>query len=83
MGSSKIFSLLDCLLFILATIERCTIQGTSISGAPYYEQMGTLEVVDMSIIQCLIGRVMAMDGRQTSIIDRTNTLQSSYYVAGE
>ncbi|KAJ4494886.1 hypothetical protein C8J55DRAFT_414995, partial [Lentinula edodes] len=83
LSAAEELGLLSETTFILAAIERCTIQGTSISGAPYYERMGTLEVVDMSVIQCLVGRVMAMDGRQTSIIDRTNTLQSSYYVAGE
>ncbi|KAJ3912076.1 hypothetical protein F5877DRAFT_93663 [Lentinula edodes] len=83
LSAAEELGLLSETTFILATIEQCTIQGTSISGAPYYERMGTLEVVDMSVIQCLVGRVMAMDGRQTFIIDRTNTLQSSYYVAGE
>ncbi|KAJ3931913.1 MAG: hypothetical protein NXY57DRAFT_1048699 [Lentinula lateritia] len=75
LSAAEELGLLSETTFILAAID--------ISGAPYYERMGTLEVVDMSVIQCLVGRIMAMDGRQTSIIDRTNTLQSSYYVAGE
>ncbi|KAJ3816566.1 hypothetical protein EV361DRAFT_802934 [Lentinula raphanica] len=69
--------------YILAAIERCKIIGTSVSGAPYYEQMGAIEVVDMSVVQCLVGRVVATDGKRTYIIDRTGTLQSSYYVTGE
>ncbi|KAJ3925902.1 MAG: hypothetical protein NXY57DRAFT_1051582 [Lentinula lateritia] len=75
LSAAEELGLLSETTFILAAID--------ISGAPYYEWMGTLEVVDMSVIQCLIGRIVAMDGKQTSIIDRTNTLQSSYYVAGE
>ncbi|KAJ3926292.1 MAG: hypothetical protein NXY57DRAFT_1051445 [Lentinula lateritia] len=69
--------------FILAAIERCSIQGTSTSEAPYYEQAGMLKVVDMSVVQCLVGRITAMNSKQIFIIDRTNTLQSSYYIAGE
>ncbi|KAJ3745231.1 hypothetical protein EV360DRAFT_57488 [Lentinula raphanica] len=44
--------------YILAAIQRCKIIGTSSSGAPYYEQMGAVKVVDMSVVQCLVGRVM-------------------------
>ncbi|KAF9058462.1 hypothetical protein BDP27DRAFT_1241042, partial [Rhodocollybia butyracea] len=69
--------------FVLAAIHRCQVQGTSHNGAAYYEQMGALEVVDMSAVQCLIGRIEAVNDMRKFVIDRTGTLQSSYYVTGE
>ncbi|KAF9070517.1 hypothetical protein BDP27DRAFT_1220576, partial [Rhodocollybia butyracea] len=69
--------------FVLAAIHRCQVQATSHSGAAYYEQMGALEVVDMSAVQCLIGRIEAVNDMRNFVIDRTGTLQSSYYVTGE
>ncbi|KAJ3716065.1 hypothetical protein C8R42DRAFT_698103 [Lentinula raphanica] len=70
-------------IFMLAAIQRCKMQGTTFIGAAHYEQIGAVEVVDIGVIQCLIGRICALDDRRTFIIDRSDSLQASYYIAGE
>ncbi|KIK53729.1 hypothetical protein GYMLUDRAFT_63600 [Collybiopsis luxurians FD-317 M1] len=70
-------------LFILAAIQKCKVVGSNARGVHYYEQMGGLEVVDITVVQCLVGRVKAVNDGRIFIIDRSDTLQASFYVPGE
>lgn len=68
---------------ILAAVKHCKITGQNHRGTPYYEDMGVLEVVDISVVQCLIGRVQAVNDMCYFIIDRSGALQELYFVPGE
>ncbi|THU85150.1 hypothetical protein K435DRAFT_686143 [Dendrothele bispora CBS 962.96] len=60
--------------FILAGIEQFNFS--------YYSKLAPLEVLDITCIQCLVGRVVAGPS-QWAIIDRSGTLERSYYVTSD
>ncbi|KAF5329111.1 hypothetical protein D9758_017948 [Tetrapyrgos nigripes] len=67
-------------MYFLAGIQVC--EGMTKKnglGMPYYKKLGRYEVVDMTCVQCLIGRVKAPDG-DWAIIDRSGTIQRAVYV---
>ncbi|THU95708.1 hypothetical protein K435DRAFT_895698, partial [Dendrothele bispora CBS 962.96] len=64
--------------FILAGIEQCIIDSTDSVNFSYYSKLAPLEVLDITCIQCLVGRVVAGPS-QWAIIDRSGTLERSYY----
>lgn len=67
---------------ILAGIQSCELdKQISALKMPLYSKMGRYEVVDMSCVQCLVGRVY--DGKRWAIIDRSGDLQRSFYVPDE
>ncbi|THU92539.1 hypothetical protein K435DRAFT_820462 [Dendrothele bispora CBS 962.96] len=68
--------------FILAGIEQCIIDSTDSVNFSYYSKLAPLEVLDITCIQCLVGRVVAGPS-QWAIIDRSGTLERSYYVASD
>jgi hypothetical protein len=52
----------------LAAIKQCDIESFNSLHTQYYSKFGPLEVVDMTCVQCLVGRVQA--GQRWAIIDR-------------
>ncbi|KAF5370298.1 hypothetical protein D9758_006954 [Tetrapyrgos nigripes] len=64
--------------FILAGIERCDVLFKDQMGFSYYANLKPLEVLDITTVQCLVGRVIA-GPTQWAIIDRSGTLERSYY----
>jgi hypothetical protein len=66
---------------ILAGIRQCEIDSTNSMGMSLYSKMGRFEVVDMTCVQCLVGRVQ--NNKRWAIIDRSCGLQRSYYAADE
>ena len=54
---------------ILAVIQSLKVMEIH-SGIPFYQDAGTVEVVDLNMVQCLVGRVE--DRGKYAIIDRTN-----------
>jgi hypothetical protein len=66
---------------ILAGIRQCVVTATNSMGMLFYAKMGPFEVVDMSCVMCLVGRIQT-DGRW-AIIDRSSGLQRSYYAADQ
>jgi hypothetical protein len=67
-------------VFILAGIQTCAdVHLGNGMEMPYYKKLGSYEVVDMSCIQCLVGRV-PLGQQQWAIIDRSGTIQRSIYV---
>ncbi|KAH6880950.1 hypothetical protein BKA70DRAFT_1391158 [Coprinopsis sp. MPI-PUGE-AT-0042] len=64
-----------CILFILAAIRGCVLTNKTIPGLDihFYANLGALEVVDITTIQALVGRVP--DGSHGwAIIDRSGNL---------
>ncbi|EIN05119.1 hypothetical protein PUNSTDRAFT_29607, partial [Punctularia strigosozonata HHB-11173 SS5] len=45
----------------------------------YYERTGRLEVVDVTAIQCLVGRIPVPTSNEWAIIDRSGTLARAVY----
>jgi hypothetical protein len=69
---------------ILALIDQCKAEQDHDYGnldLYSYKDMGPEEVVDMTCVQCLIGRVSS--GGKWVIIDRSGELQRAYYIPGE
>ena len=57
---------------ILAAIRICyNPQPKSENGIYYYSRDGHLEVVDITCVQCLVGRVK--DGNEWAIVDRSDS----------
>ncbi|KAF8912419.1 hypothetical protein CPB85DRAFT_1220282, partial [Mucidula mucida] len=46
---------------------------------PYYKKKGTYEIVNMTMVQCLVGRVQVKN-TLWAIIDRSGVLGGSFYV---
>lgn len=75
---------------ILAYIHTCKTKlhrlHASTEEIPYYSVMGAYKVVDISTLQCLVGRIpSASDIRPSSwaILDRSGSIERSFYVDGE
>lgn len=66
---------------ILAGIRQCEVDAINSMGMHFYSKMGRFEVVDMTCVQCLIGRVQ--NGNRWAIIDRSGGVQRSHYSAEE
>ncbi|KAJ7234807.1 hypothetical protein C8J57DRAFT_1574508 [Mycena rebaudengoi] len=69
----------------LAAIRNCKIDCANSLDMHYYRNAGRLEVVDMTCVQCLVGRVKTkVKGVDMwAIIDRSGTLARPYYNADE
>jgi len=67
--------------FILAAIEKCDVYAVNRLEMPVYEKMSAVEVVDITTVQCLVGRIQ--EGRRWTIIDRSGAISRSFYIPGE
>ena len=64
--------------FILAVIRTCDITETHRSlDIQYYTRDSTLDVLDITTIQCLVGRIRDRD--RWAIIDRSGALSRAIY----
>lgn len=68
-------------ILLMAGIRQCEVNATNSMGFSIYSNMGQFEVVDMTCVQCLVGRIP--NGKRWAIIDRTDTLQQSHYIIEE
>jgi hypothetical protein len=66
---------------ILAGIRQCEINATNSMETSFYSRKGRFEVVDITCVQCLIGRIQ--NGQRWAIIDRSDRLQQSQYAIEE
>ncbi|KAJ7017634.1 hypothetical protein C8F04DRAFT_1017428 [Mycena alexandri] len=64
---------------ILAAIQKCNVNSRDDLDIHYYQKEGSVEVVDVSSIQCLVGRMKTTDKRFWAIIDRSGNLARPYY----
>ena len=70
LAASKTLKLAQPTTLILAAIRACACPQLESNGVYYYDREGTLEVVDMKCVQCLVGRVS--DRSRWAIIDRSD-----------
>lgn len=67
---------------LLAVIRSCTIEASDDRlDLHFYKQLGRTEVVDLTTIQCVVGRVH--DRGRYAIIDRSGTLSRALYLEGD
>ncbi|KIJ64977.1 hypothetical protein HYDPIDRAFT_89555 [Hydnomerulius pinastri MD-312] len=72
----------DPAVHFLAAIETCEIERTREDlDIHYYTKLGALDMVDITCVQCLVGRVRV--GGQWALIDRSGDLARAIYAAGE
>ncbi|KAJ7784947.1 hypothetical protein DFH07DRAFT_864335 [Mycena maculata] len=64
---------------ILAAIQKCEIEAHNDLDMHYYCKDGPIEVVDISSIQCLVGRIRTTDKKHWVIIDRSGNLARPYH----
>lgn len=64
---------------ILAAVRRCEIEAKNDLDMHHYRKEGGIEVVDMSTIQCLVGRLQTTDKKHWVVIDRSGDLARPYY----
>jgi hypothetical protein len=69
---------------ILASIRTCILDNPlpqlECLGIKYYSKEGAVHVVDMTCVQCLVGRIR--DRNRWAIIDRSRSLALALYVDG-
>ncbi|KAI0659177.1 hypothetical protein C8Q70DRAFT_916325 [Cubamyces menziesii] len=64
---------------VLAAIRRCVVESTHrVLNINYYKRLGGLELVDITTVQCVVGRVQ--DRGHFGIIDRSGALARAIYV---
>ncbi|KIM59027.1 hypothetical protein SCLCIDRAFT_27607 [Scleroderma citrinum Foug A] len=64
---------------ILASIKTCKIECTNVDlDIHYYSKLGGLDVLDITCIQCVVGRIPCNNG--WAIIDRSGDLAHAFYV---
>ena len=59
---------------ILSAIRICNVEATNDLDMHYYRRYGRVEVVDITGIQCLVGRIRDVDNKWWGIIDRSGKL---------
>ncbi|KAI0087621.1 hypothetical protein BDY19DRAFT_1073305 [Irpex rosettiformis] len=67
---------------VLAAIRSCKVTSShEILDIHYYSEYGPLDLVDLTTIQCIVGRVY--DRGQWGIIDRSGSLNRAMYIEDE
>ncbi|KAF7348742.1 hypothetical protein MVEN_01393300 [Mycena venus] len=64
---------------ILAAVTQCEITAKNDLDMHYYHKEGPLQVVDITTLQCVVGRVKTTDKRHWVIIDRSGSMARAYY----
>jgi hypothetical protein len=57
--------------WIYAVIRSVKIIDTDSFGINYYEEMGEIEIVDLEMVQCVVGRIR--DRNRWAIVDRSKS----------
>ena len=66
-------------IHILASIRTCKIErGNEDLDIHYYSKLGGLDVLDITCVQCAMGRIPCKNG--WAIIDRSGDLARAFYV---
>lgn len=64
--------------YILAALNRCEVDARNSMDMPSYQKMGRTEVVDITCVQCLVGRIRV--GNRWVILDRSGEIQQAVHV---
>ncbi|KAI0634465.1 hypothetical protein C8Q77DRAFT_1056771, partial [Trametes polyzona] len=69
---------------LLGVVQQCLISDSQeILNIHYYKKLGHVEVVDISTVQCVVGRVKLGRGGEFAVIDRSGTLTRAVYMVDE
>ncbi|KAJ7607635.1 hypothetical protein DFH06DRAFT_928953, partial [Mycena polygramma] len=69
----------DAETVILAAISECKTIGHNDLDMHYYRDEGALQIVDITTVQCLVGRVKTLSKKHWALIDRSGSLARPYY----
>ncbi|KAJ7710910.1 hypothetical protein B0H17DRAFT_914593, partial [Mycena rosella] len=64
---------------ILAAVTQCKITAHNDLDMHYYREEGPLEVVDITSVQCLVGRLRTTTKKDWVIADRSGSLARPYF----
>ncbi|KAJ6521755.1 hypothetical protein B0H19DRAFT_1277057 [Mycena capillaripes] len=64
---------------ILAAVTECKITAKNDLDMHYYRTEGPLQIVDITCVQCLVGRVKTTNKKEWVIIDRSGSVARPYY----
>ncbi len=68
--------------FLLGIVRTCTIEESNQElDFHYYSRLGALQVVDITTVQCVVGRIF--DRNRWAIIDRSGSLSRALFVDEE
>ena len=68
-------------VLFLAAIRLCKLETQNSLRMPYYQAMGTLEVVDMTCLQCLVACILENESqKQYALVDHSGNIARSFYV---
>ena len=66
-------------IHMLASIKTCKIERANVDlDIHYYSKLGGLDVLDITCVQCAVGRIPCKNG--WAIIDRSGDLARAFYV---
>jgi hypothetical protein len=77
LSASKPLKLSAPTTLILAVIHSCNVDAHDDLDIHYYKNLGRTEVVDMTAVQCVVGRVKV--GGRWAILDRSGSMARAYY----
>ncbi|EIN14532.1 hypothetical protein PUNSTDRAFT_59555 [Punctularia strigosozonata HHB-11173 SS5] len=81
---SRTLKIKDDETVLLAVIRSCDVTRKHPRlDIHYYKRDGRLEVVDLTAIQCLVGRIPVPTSNEWAIIDRSGTLARALYVEAD
>lgn len=66
---------------IMAALGTCNEDSFNSLGMPYYSTVGTLNVVDLACVRCVVGRIPV--GRRWAIVDRSEAVRDDLEGDGE
>jgi hypothetical protein len=72
LSPSPALKLVSQTVVFLAVVRNCPVSHTNSLDIHFYQDLGRLDVVDITCLQCLVGRVR--DGTRWAIIDRSGGL---------
>ncbi|KAJ7801429.1 hypothetical protein B0H14DRAFT_3783311 [Mycena olivaceomarginata] len=64
---------------ILAAVTECEITAHNDLDMHYYRREHPVQIVEMTSIQCLVGRIKTTNGHDWVIIDRSGSLARPHY----
>ncbi|KAJ7804467.1 hypothetical protein B0H14DRAFT_2383690, partial [Mycena olivaceomarginata] len=64
---------------ILAAVTECKITAKNDLDMHYYREEGPLQIVDITTLQCVVGRVQTTDKKHWAILDHSGSAARPYY----
>ncbi|KIL60634.1 hypothetical protein M378DRAFT_83455 [Amanita muscaria Koide BX008] len=63
--------------WIYAVIQSVKVSEKDSSGIQYYKELGSIMVIDLNVVQCVVGRIR--DRNRWAIVDRSGPMVPTNY----